>query len=111
MGIEYAVEQLSLAVTALAGGDQPLAERVQRVWDDHVQMLWSSVYLPDDLNERFKAMWKRYTAPSDDPRSTALRAMPTEELAGTAAEIVALAFDTAAAHARGETAAPPAPAR
>ena len=109
MGSEYAVEQLSLGVTALASGDQPLAERLQRVWDDHVQMLWSSVYLPDELNERFKAMWKRYTAPSDDPRNTALRPMSAEELPGAATEIVTLAFDTAAAHARGETPAPTSP--
>ncbi len=106
MGIEYGVEQLTAAVKVLAGGDRPLGERVQSVWTDHVQMLWMSVYLPEDLNERFKAMWARFTAPSDDPRSTALRAMSGEELAGAAAEIVRLAFDTVAAHARGEQAAP-----
>ena len=106
MGIEYAVEQLSLAATKLASGEQPLADRVQGVWDDHVQLLWTSVYLTADLNERFKAMWQRYTAPSDDPRSTALRVMSAAELAAAADEIVALALDTVAAHARGETAAP-----
>jgi hypothetical protein len=54
MGIEYAVEQLSLAVRAL----DPPAERLQR------------------------------------------------ELAAAVAEVVALAFDTVAAHARGDVAAP-----
>jgi hypothetical protein len=42
----------------------------------------------DGLNERFKAMWNSYTAPSDDPRSTELRPMSADELAGAAAEIV-----------------------
>jgi hypothetical protein len=106
VGLEYGVEQLTLAVEALACGDQPLGERVQAVWDDHVQMLWTSVHLTEDLNEGFKALWERYTALSDDPRSTVLRSMSVEELAEAAAEIVALAFAAAAAHARGERAAP-----
>jgi hypothetical protein len=106
MGIEYAVEQLSSAVETLAGSDQPLVERVQRVWDERIQNLWSSVYLTSELNERFKAMWNRYTAPSSDPRSTVVRQMAPDELARVATEIVGLALDTVAASARGETAAP-----
>jgi hypothetical protein len=106
MSIEYGVEQLTLAVRGLASSDRPLAERVQSVWDEHIQMLWSGVYLPHELNERFKAMWGRYTAPSDDPRSTVLRPMAADELTSAASEVVALALDTVATHARGETAAP-----
>ncbi len=54
----------------------------------------------DELNERFKAMWNRYTAPSDDPRSAVLRPMSADEHAGAAAAIVTIAFDAAAAQAR-----------
>ena len=39
------------------------------------------MYLTNELNERFKAMWTRYTAPSDDPTSTVLRQMTPDELA------------------------------
>jgi hypothetical protein len=107
MGIDYGVEQLQAAVTNLADGDRSLAERLQAVWDAHIQNLWSSVHLTEDLNERFKDMWTRFTAPSDHPRATTLRAMSSQELAEAAAEVVALAFDATATHARGERAAPP----
>jgi hypothetical protein len=110
MGIDYGVEQLQAAVTILADDDRSLTERLQAVWDRHIQNLWSSVHLTEDLNERFKDIWARFTAPSDDPRATTLRAMTSQELAAAAAEVVTLAFDATAAHARGERAAPP-PAR
>ena len=106
MGVEYAVEQLTGALKVLADTDDPLQVRLQRAWDDHVQNLWISVYLPVGLNERFKEMWHRYTPPSDDRQSTVLRAMGSDELGAAVADLVQLAIDTAAAWARGE---PPAP--
>lgn len=106
MGIDYAVEELTAAVRVLAASDADLATRLQRAWDAHYQNLWTSVYLPEHLNVRFKALWKAYTAPSDDRFSTKLREMSDEELATLASEIVQLAVDTASAAARGEEPAP-----
>ena len=102
MALEYAVEQLSAAVTRLATGDQPAAARLQAAWTDHVQTLWQSLYLPVALNDRFKTLWARYTAPSEDRQSTTMRVMTPSELDQAVSEVLALAFDTIAADARGE---------
>lgn len=106
MGIDYAVDELTAAVKVLAAGDGDLPSRLQRAWDAHYQNLWTSVYLPEHLNVRFKALWESYTAPSDDRFSTTLREMSTDELAELASSIVQLAIDTASAAARGEEPAP-----
>jgi hypothetical protein len=87
--IGYAVNQLRTAVLTLAGSGS-LQERLQTAWTGNVQMLWTDRYLPDHLNDRFRTLWERYTAPSDDPRSTILRTMDDREL-------VSLAFDSALA--------------
>ena len=102
MALAYAVEQLSRAVTTLASGDEPVAARLQAAWTDHVQMLWQSLYLPVELNDRFKALWERYTAPSDDRQSTKLRDLSPTELDQAVADVLVLAFDTIKADARGE---------
>lgn len=106
MGIEYAVAELSAAVKVLAAEDGDLASRLQRAWDAHYQNLWTSVYLPEHLNVRFKDLWEKYTAPSDDRFSTKLRTMNATELSELAVQIVNLAVDTAAAAGRGEEPAP-----
>jgi hypothetical protein len=110
VSIEYAVEELTAAVKVLAADGADLSTRLQRAWDAHYQNLWTSVYLPEHLNVRFKELWETYTAPSDDRFSTKLREMSDEELAELASAIVQLAVDTASAAARGEEPAPrPAP--
>ena len=42
MSLGYAAEHLSAAVRSLAVSEEPLAERLQVAWDDHVQMVWMS---------------------------------------------------------------------
>lgn len=103
MALDVAVETMSAAVRSLAGTDEPLHARVQRAWTDHVQQLWVGRYLPEPLHLRFKAMWERYTDSSADPQSATLRTMDPSDVSRAADELVALAFQTMAAHARGET--------
>ena len=105
-GIDYAVAELTAAVKVLATGHEPPKDRLQLAWDTHFQNLWTSVYLPEHLNTRFKEMWKTYTAPSDDRFSTKLRSMDDAELSEAACALVDLAVDTARAAARGEQPAP-----
>ena len=102
MALPYAVEHLTAAVVTLAGTDAPIAERLQRTWTDHVQELWQTMCLPAHLNDRFRAMWREHTQQSDDPHTSALRAMTAAEHAAMAKAIVSLALDTIAADARGE---------
>lgn len=106
MGIEYAVTELGAAARVLASDDIDLANRLQRAWDRHFQNLWTSVYLPEHLNVRFKELWEKHTAPSDDRFSTTLREMDGAGRAALAEAIIELALDTAAAAARGEEPAP-----
>ena len=101
MALGYAVEQLTLAAYALATSSSPPEQRLQQVWTDHLANLWTSVYLPAELNERFKQVWSRYAAPSDDPRSTALRPLSPPELRAAAQEVVDLGLAVVAADARG----------
>ena len=105
MALDYAVEQLTLAAYVLATSTSSLDERLQRVWTDHLANLWTSVYLPADLNEQFKQLWTRYAEPSDNLRSTALRGLSSQESRAAAQEVVDLGLATVAADARGEDAA------
>lgn len=107
MALSYAVDQLTLAIHVLVTSAAPLEQRLQQVWTDQVANLWTSVYLPADLNERFKHLWSRYAETSDDPRSTALRALSPPELHAAALEIVDLGLAAVAADARGDEAASP----
>jgi hypothetical protein len=107
VALPYAVEHLTAAVHTLAATDEPLADRLQRTWTDHVQELWRTMCLPTHLNERFRAMWPTYTERDEsNPHTSVLRAMSGDELDRMARDIVALALDTVAADARGEEPAP-----
>ena len=107
MSLSYAVDHLSAAVITLASADDPLADRLQRAWTDHVQELWQTMCLTTNLNEQFRAMWREYTHRSDeDPHTSVLRGMTGSELAEMAQKLVALALATIAADARGEQPAP-----
>lgn len=103
MAIPIALDKLRAALAVLATGDRPAATRLQAAWDGPVGELWEGIYLPTDLNEQFKQMWADYAAPSEDPRSTALRELtPSEEQAAIRA-VVGLALAAAASDAVGAT--------
>jgi hypothetical protein len=104
MSLDYAAEHLTAAVRSLAHGESPMAERLQSVWDEHVQMVWMQPCLTRDLLREFRDVWHRYTAPSDDRRSTKLRTMTADELHRAIDELVSLTLRvvTAAARATGD---------
>jgi hypothetical protein len=79
MSLDYAAEHLTAAVSSLTTNEQPLAERLQTAWTDHVQMVWMKPCLTSDLLREFRDLWNRYTAPSDDARSTEMRALDHDE--------------------------------
>jgi hypothetical protein len=97
MSLDYAADHLLAAVKSLATSDDPLPERLQHAWDDHVQMVWMQPCLTSDLLRRFRDLWWRCTAPSDDRTATALRALSAEELVAAVDALVALAVDVACA--------------
>lgn len=68
-------------------------------WDDHVQMLWMQPCLTIDLLQEFTDLWHRFTAPSDDRQSTALRRLTHQDLVRAVDELVALSTRTAVAAA------------
>lgn len=80
---------------SLARSEQPVQERLQRAWDDHVQMVWMKPCLTRDLLRDFKDLWEAYTAPADDPQSTKLRSLTPEEAAAAIEALVDLATRTA----------------
>lgn len=102
MALDYATEHLHGALVTLASSDGPSMARLQRAWTDNVQMLWMTMCLPDPLNGRFKELWERYTAPSDDPHATTLRELDDAELTAAITAVIDLALDTKAADTRGE---------
>ena len=81
-----------------------MAERLQTAWDEHVQMVWMKPCLTRDLLREFRDLWQRYTAPSDDPRSTTLRDLTDVELVAAVDELLQLAnhVGVAAATASGD---------
>jgi hypothetical protein len=105
MSLDYAADHLVEAVRTLARGDAPLAARLQAAWTENVQMLWMKPCLTRDLLAEFKGLWERYTAASDDRRSTKLRDMTPEELSAAADEVISLSIRTsiAAANASPDT--------
>jgi hypothetical protein len=90
VGLATASDHLTSAVRSLATSEAPLRDRLQTVWDEHLQMLWMRPCLTRDLLREFRDLWQRYTAPSDDRRSTRLRALGGDELIRAVAELVAL---------------------
>ena len=90
MSLDFADEQLRAAVELLATDEAPLAARLQSAWDAHVQMVWMKPCLTAELLRRFKTLWETYTAPSDDPRSTALRGLDRAELTTAVCDLLPL---------------------
>ena len=97
MSLEYASEHLTAAVKTLAKSETPLQERLQIVWDKHVQMLWMKPCLTADLLREFRDLWHRYTAPSDDRTATKLQDLRVNELKAAIDEIVDLSARIAVA--------------
>jgi hypothetical protein len=100
MSLDYATDHLTAAVESLATSERPLADRLQTAWDEHVQMLWMKPCLTLDLLREFRDFWHRYTAPSDDRRSTKLRALSPDESEQVVHDLVALWHRAAVAAAR-----------
>ena len=98
-GLDRAVLFLRQAIERVATGDEAAQARLQRAWSDHVQLLWEQKYLPDDLNERFKQLWRSYTAQTDDPKTTQLRDLSEDQRAAAIRELIALTMDAAKRHA------------
>ena len=103
MALPIALDRLRTALAMLAAGDGPAAKRLQAAWDGPVGQLWEGMYLPPDLNEQFKQMWAGYAAPSEDPRSTALRELTPDEEQAAIDAVVDLALAAAAPDAVGAT--------
>ena len=95
MSLDYARDNLAAAVRSLASSDDPLPARLQAAWDEHVTMLWMKPCLTVDLLREFRDIWQRYTAPSDDRRSTALRVLGHDELVAAVDDLVSLLLRTA----------------
>src|SRR5947208_3598835 len=100
MSLDYASDHLTAAVAFLATSEDQLAARVQRAWDEHVQMVWMKPCLTSDLLREFRDLWHRYTAPSDDRRSTKLRTLTNDELVLAIESLVALTTKVAVAAAQ-----------
>ena len=90
MSLDYAADHLTAALRTLATSERPLPERLQEAWDAHVQMLWMQPCLTTDLLREFRDIWGRYTAPSDDRRSTKLRDLTHDELRNAVDDLMAL---------------------
>jgi hypothetical protein len=99
MSLDYASDHLTAAVRSLATSEDRLAERLQTVWDEHVQMVWMKPCLTLDLLREFRDLWQRYTAPSDDRQSTKLRELTHDESVTAIDELISLANKVAVAAA------------
>lgn len=97
MSLEYAAGHLRDSVVSLARSERPMQERLQRAWDDHVQMVWMKRCLTRDLLRDFKNLWEAYTEPADDPHSTKLLAVTPDEATAAIAALVDLSTRTAIA--------------
>src|SRR3954470_22347981 len=97
MSLDYASEHLTAAVRSLATSDAGLGDRLQHAWDEHVQMVWMKPCLTRELLREFRDLWSGYTAPSDDRRSTRLRALTHAEAAEAIERLVVLAHKVAVA--------------
>jgi hypothetical protein len=92
MSLAYASGHLQDALRFMAGSEQPLDQRLQAAWDQHVQMLWMKPCLTRDLLKDFRDFWRRYTAPSDDRTSTQLRDLSTDELLRAVDDLASLCY-------------------
>jgi hypothetical protein len=63
-------------------------------------MVWLKPCLTSDLLREFRDLWHRYTAPSDDRRSTQLRWLTHDESVGAIHELVDLSQRATAAASR-----------
>jgi hypothetical protein len=99
MSLDYASDHLTAAVGSLASSEDQLVARLQSAWDDHVQMVWMKPCLTRDLLREFRDLWHRYTAPSDDRRSTKLRALTRDECLAAIHSLVSLSNRVAVAAA------------
>jgi hypothetical protein len=99
MSLDYASEHLTAAVRSLATSEDQLADRLQRAWDEHVQMIWMKPCLTRDLLREFRDLWRNYTAPSDDRQSTKLRELTRDESVTEIESLVSLANKGAVAPA------------
>jgi hypothetical protein len=99
MSLEDASEYLAAAVRSIASSEQSLQARLQVAWSEHLQLLWMQPCLTIDLLREFNDIWHRYTAPSDDRRSTKLRELNHQDLVSAVSELVALSTRTAVAAA------------
>ena len=79
MSLDYAASHLTAGVRLIATSEEPLAERLQTAWHESVQMVWMKPCLTRDLLREFRELWQRYTAPSNDRQSTALRSLTHDE--------------------------------
>ena len=62
-------------------------------------MVWMKPCLSRDLLREFRDLWQRYTAPSDDRRSTKLRGLTRDESVAAIEELVSLSDKVAVAAA------------
>lgn len=97
MSLDYAAEHLRNALVSLGTSESPMQERLQHTWDAHVQMVWMKRCLTRDLLREFKQLWEEYTAASEDPRSTQLRALTPAEFASAVRVLAELTTRTAVA--------------
>jgi hypothetical protein len=95
MSLSYAAEHLTAAVRSLAVSEDPLVERLPIAWDEHVQMVWMKPCLTRELLRELRELWQRYTAPSDDRRSTKLRTLTRQESVQVVDDVVVLATKVA----------------
>jgi hypothetical protein len=99
MSLQYAADHLTDAVRSLATNEAQLGSRLQTVWEEHVQLVWMKPCLTRDLLQEFSELWRRYTAPSADARSTTLRDLTRDEAAVAIETLVGLAYRVAMAAA------------
>ena len=92
----------TVSVRSLATSEDALSVRLQAAWDEPVGMLWMKPCLTVELLGDFRAMWRRYTAPSDDRQSPKLRELGHEEAVAAVDDIVALLLRTTVAAQAGE---------
>lgn len=100
MSLDYAADLLLAAVGSVAASEGPLPSRLQKAWDESVQLVWEKPCLTTDLLARFKELWERCTDPTAGPRSTLLRQMSESEAIAAVDELLALAVQTAIAAAQ-----------
>ena len=92
MSLDYAAGHLVDALRSLAKSEQSLPDRLQTVWDKDVQQIWMKPCLTRELLQDFRDLWQRYTAASDDRRSTKLRTLTAQEEVAAIDELIALAI-------------------